>query len=193
MTCNRTDRDRNGWSSVLRTACAALLLMPLVAAGMAAEPRPAPETLPPAKAEPGLDDALLNDLDNELLEGAGDLKDRPAKPAMKGNPGDTPPDEPPIDGEGIGMPGEEQDPLLHVSQEMRSAEEWIPQHNRRTAAEQVQQRIVENLSRLIQQAEQQQQAQQSSKSGQKQPQSSQRQSAKQSKPSTGGQPGQESN
>lgn len=192
MTCNRTDQDRSGWSSVMRAAGVVLLVVSLAAIARAAEPSSAPEKSseesPPAKTEPGVDDALLNDLDNELLEGAGNLKDPQAKPAMERKPGDASPRELPIDGEDVGVPGEEQDPLLHVSQEMRSAEEWIPQRNRRSAAEQVQQRIVDNLARLIQQAEQQQQAQQSSKSSQKQPQASQRQSAKQSKPSTGGKP-----
>lgn len=198
MTKVRTIHDRNGRLNVVLAVCAAVLLVQLTARTWAAEPGTAPGNTPaeqPTKSEPGVDDDLLKDLDNELLEGAGDLKVRPNKPPMTKEPGKAAPDESPIDGEDVGMPGEEQDPLLHVSQEMRSAEEWIPQRNRRTAAEQVQQRIVENLTRLIQQAEQQQQqqSQQSSKSSQKQPQGSQRQSAKQSKPSSGGKPGEESN
>jgi hypothetical protein len=181
-----------------RAASAVLLVLTNATIAWAAEPagateKPVAKASAPGPVEPGVDDELLKDLDNELLEGAGDLKAGLPQPGAAGKPGEAAADVPPIDGEDVGMPGEQQDPLLHVSQEMRSAEEWIPQRNRRTAAEQVQQRIVENLTRLIQQAEQQQQqAQQSSKPSQKKSQSSQRQSAKQSQPSSGGQPGKES-
>ena len=61
------------------------------------------------KSQPALDEALLKDLDNELLDGAGDLKCPANKPksADDAAPGDVPP----IDGEDIGMPSEDADPL----------------------------------------------------------------------------------
>jgi hypothetical protein len=143
-----------------------------------------PRDEPPQKSD--IDEALLKDLDNDLLEGAGDLKNLPAKPARSDSSKAATPEPAPLDGDDVGMPCNEQDPLLHISEEMRAAEGWIPLQNRRVATEAVQERIVEKLARLIQQTEQQQQAQQSSKSSQKQPQSSQRKSAKQSKSGQGG-------
>lgn len=142
-----------------------------------------------------LDDALLKDLDNELLEGASAAPQRPAKPPGKSPP---PSDEPPapemLDGEDVGQPSADQDPLLHISDEMRMAEQWMTEGKRGPHAQQVQQRIVEDLARLIRQAEQQQQAQQQSGKSQSKPgQQSQRQSAKQSQPMGGGQAGGESN
>jgi len=121
---------------------------------------------PDKPAASDLDDALLKDLDNELLEGAGDLK-TPAKPKpAAGKPGkpsagdQTSP--PAIDGEDVGMPGENQDPLVHISQEMRSLEELIPRSGKRPHAEAIQNRVLEDLSRLIKQAESQRSQQQSS-------------------------------
>lgn len=147
-----------------------------------------------------LDDALLKDLDNELLEGAGAKPQRPAKPPGKKPPGKKPPrsDVPPapemLDGEDVGQPSADQDPLMHISDEMRMAEQWMTEGKRAPHAQQVQQRIVEDLARLIRQAEQQQQAQQQSGKSQNKPgQKSQRQSAKQSQPMGGGQAGGESN
>jgi hypothetical protein len=119
---------------------------------------------PVKPAASDLDDALLRDLDNELLEGAGDLK-TPAKPAA-GKPGkpsagdQTSP--PAIDGEDVGMPGENDDPLVHISQEMRSLEELIPRSGKRPHAEAIQNRVLDDLSRLIEQAESQRNQQQSS-------------------------------
>ena len=121
---------------------------------------------PDKPAASDLDDALLKDLDNELLEGAGDLK-APAKPKpAAGKPGkpsagdQTSP--PAIDGEDVGMSGENDDPLVHISQEMRSLEELIPRSGKRPHAEAIQNRVLDDLSRLIEQAESQRNQQQSS-------------------------------
>lgn len=114
-----------------------------------------------------LDDALLKDLDNELLEGAGDLK-APPRPKPAASKPDKPkaaadePAPPAIDGEDVGMPGEDDDPLVHISQEMRSLEELIPRSGKRPHAEAIQNRVLEDLSRLIEQAESQRNQQKSS-------------------------------
>jgi hypothetical protein len=134
-----------------------------------------------------LDDALLDDLDNELLEGLGDLKKRPDK-----KPPDDKSAEPPLEqpeGEDIGMPSAEEDPLGYISQEMRQAEQLIPERDKRAQAEQLHERIVEDLAKLIQQAEQRRAQQQASNN--RRQQQSRRQSVQQPKASPGD-PGQTS-
>ena len=150
----------------------------------------------PGKKQPraNIDDDLLKDLDNELLEGAGDLKRPAAKPTK--NPAG--PDkgkgaaEPAAVGEDIGQPSED-DPLLHISQEMRSVETLIPEQQKREHAVQLQQRIVEDLAKLIDQAEKQRAQQQASEKNKKQQQSSKRESVQQPKRQTSSKPGKESN
>ena len=134
-----------------------------------------------------LDDALLDDLDNELLDGVDDLKDgrMPLEPGEKHDHDDAPDAEGQstiIDDPAAG--GQDADPLLRVSQEMRNVEELIPRRASRPHAEQLQELIVDELARLIEQAEQQRAQQSSSKSKQKQEQATrQRQSVQQPKPS----------
>ncbi|MGD9723696.1 MAG: hypothetical protein AB7O59_04915 [Pirellulales bacterium] len=159
---------------------------------------------PPAPSS--LDDALLNDLDNELLDGAGDLK-KPAAPKRSaakkpaGEPAGTKPGDAdaatdtaadpaaPGDAEMIDdtTAAEATDPLARVSQQMRTVEELIPRAKSRSHAQQVQDRIVDDLTRLIEQAETQK-SQQSSSSKQQQSQSTaERKSVKQPKQQSGGQ------
>ncbi len=165
-------------------ATASVLL--LSAAAAAAEPDlvPPPEDAPPAAKRAdisSLDDALLEGLDNELLEGAGDVKGRttPQKPSTEADAAD-----------GAEMiddtqPAEHDDPLVHISQEMRMVEEYLPQPARRGHAEQLQRRIVDDLARLIEQAEAQR-AQQSPSSQQQQSKSvAQRKQVQQPKQSQG--------
>ncbi len=149
----------------------------------------------PGKKQPrsNIDDDLLKELDNELLEGAGDLKRPPAKPkdpaaADKGK-GVAEPD---AAGEDIGQPSED-DPLLHISQEMRSVESLIPEQQKREHAVQLQQRIVEDLVKLIDQAEKQRAQQQASGKNKKQQPSSKRESVQQPKRQPSSKPGKESN
>lgn len=136
-------------------------------------------------AQKSVDDALLEDLDNELLEGVGKIKPKPAdeKPEVVGE--EMPLDQP-EEGEDIGMPSPDEDPLGYISQEMRRVERMIPKRANKAHAEAVQQQIVENLAKLIEQA-QKQQAQQSSSQQKKkqQQQANKRQSPQQSKPSQG--------
>lgn len=144
-------------------------------------------------ASPNLDDALLDDLNNDLLEGAGDLKDRSRKkPAAPAGASDKPSDQPPIDGEDVGMAGED-DPLAYIGQEMQELESIITQNAKRIRTQQLQDRVIEDLGKLIEQAQQQQQAAQQSSQKDKKQQSGKRQTVKQSKPNSAGSPGKDSN
>jgi hypothetical protein len=141
---------------VVATLIACWIVVPLSAAVLYPAFAADPAQGPPVPA-PSLDDTLLQDLDNELLEGAGDPK-QPTRP--DGRDGEPPGEGTarPVDPDQViddTMPAEDADPLVHISQEMRTVEEWIPQSARRSHAEQVQQRILDDLARLIEQAENQ--------------------------------------
>jgi len=188
MSANQIHDDAGRWSRAMRGLSRIAVVFCAMSVVLVAMPltRGAP---PPAQAPSDLDDALLKDLDNELLDGAGDLKQKPAK-----NPPETAPageaDGPMIDGEDVGMPSAEQDPLGYISQEMRSVERLIPQ-GKRGPAQQMQQRILEDLTKLIEQAQKQADSQQQLQNQQQnQRQSSQRQKVQQ--PSSGS-PDKESN
>jgi hypothetical protein len=160
------------WAIVL------LLWGAAVTSGLAAEDKP-------AQSSPSLDDELLKDLDNELLEGAGSAKDKPM-PA-KGKDGAAKESAEPGAAEAIDdtMPAEDDDPLVRVSENMRTAEELIPQTTRKAHAQALQDRVIDDLSRLIEQAESQQ-SQQKSKGGKsKQQQTKERQQVKQAQQSKG--------
>jgi hypothetical protein len=178
--------------------CVTVFLAAWLSGSMAAaadQPKNGQESKPAAESSTSqslLDDALLEDLDNELLDGLGDLKTRPADGEV--NPKAASPEKQtlePIDGEDIGDSGADDDPLGYISQEMRLAEELIPQRGKRNHAESVQQRILEDLSKLIEQAQKQRAQQQSSNSQQQQQQTAKRQPVKQPKSSTGRSQGQQ--
>ena len=121
-----------------------------------------------------------------MLEGAGDLKHRP-----KTNPsGDDPLDEKKTPeaadtGEDIGA-ARDDDPLVHISEAMRSVERLISKPTKSGNPEPIQRQILSDLAKLIEQAEKQCAAQQSSSGkGAKSQQVTKRQSVKQSKPSAG--------
>jgi len=132
----------------------------------------------PAKS---VDDALLEDLDNELLDGVGELpKGKKPQPAADKTPK---PEAAPQETDATDAqdgPDPNKDPLGYISQEMRDAEQLIPERQKQTHAQALQQRIVENLTKLIEQAEQQQaQQQQSSQQNKEEQQTAKRQSVKQ--------------
>lgn len=136
---------------------------------------------------PALDDALLKDLDNELLEGAGDLKTAPkTKPPEPGRAADKPSAPHDESGEDIGAGGQDEDLLARISQEMRLAETLIPKQAKRGSAEQAQRRIVEDLAALIEQAEKQRAQQSSSSKDKKSQKTGKRQMVQQPKPGQGG-------
>jgi len=179
-------------------ACLTLLL-PVWLSGnsAAAQDHAKPGQGPPAEAksesgQKSLDDGLLEDLDNELLEGVGNLKDRPAASKPDGQSPEKRLHEKSQEGDDTDTAGAADDPLGHISQEMRQVEELIPQQGKRNHTETVQQRIVEDLARLIEQAQRQRAQQQSSNSKQQQ-QTAKRRSVQQPKSSTGQSPGQNSN
>jgi hypothetical protein len=182
---------------VLAILCVAVLLPAWPSLRRCRAEEPKAEQQPPAaeKSDPKpLDKALLDDLDNELLEGLGDLEQRPDKKSPAKSPEDDAAEPQPLEqpeGEDVEMPSAEEDPLDYISREMRRAEELIPKHDRRAQAEKLHRQIVDDLARLIDQAEQQRARQQASKSQQQQ-QTARRQSVQQPKSSTG-QEGQTSN
>jgi hypothetical protein len=174
-------------SAVLVVAIAAMVAPPITRS-RAAEPEAKTPTQSNRDAKkPGdssaLDDALLKDLDNELLEGAGDLKsgkaERP-KPAKDKSP--APQDDP---GQDVGMPGEDADPLERIGEQMRSVEKQIPEQSKRPSTEQLQRRIVDDLAGLVEQAEKRSAAKSSSQGTKSQP-GGKRQMVQQPK---GGKPG----
>jgi hypothetical protein len=154
------------------------------------------EAKDPTRAS-SVDDELLNDLNNELLKDAGDLrgtgKRKPAQP-QSAKDGDPSRAHMPSEGEDVDMSIEKNDPLAHISDEMRSLEELIPKMAGRAHAEELQRRVVDDLARLIEQAEAQRRSQQpSSKSGKSPPSSQGRQAVKQPKPGASGHSSQDSN
>ncbi len=184
------------------SACAVLTISSVtMPAGMllsrcaAAEPEAKKEPAADKKVlRPGLDDALLKDLDNELLEGAGDLKDKPKPKPTPDKQGDA---QKPLqqgdEGEDVGMPSADADPLVRISQEMRSVENWISEQAKHGVARQMQQRVVEDLARLIDQAEKQASQKQSSSKSKKQQGTAKRQGVQQPKQQPGGKSGKDSN
>ncbi len=153
---------------------------------LAAEPDPVPppdETAPAQQlpGEPSLDDALLEGLDNELLEGAGEMR----KPSPSKDGAVPKADDPHAEATDDTQPVEADDPLVHISQEMRMVEEYLPQAARRGHAEQLQRRIVDDLARLIDQAEQQQSQKASSSKQQKSKSTQERKQVQQPKQAQG--------
>jgi hypothetical protein len=93
----------------------------------------------------------------------------------------------------VGMAGED-DPLAYIGQEMQELESIVTQSAKRIRTEQLQQRVIEDLGKLIEQAQQQQRsAQQSASQKDKKQQTGKRQTVQQSKPNAGGSPGKDSN
>jgi DNA primase len=142
---------------------------------------------PPAEGpNKSIDDALLEDLDNELLDGIEELpKERktPQEKSQVAKP-DMPPDEmresEVADTDNPEGPDPAKDPLGYISQEMRNVEQLIPELKKQPHAQALQQQILENLAKLIEQAEQQQsQQQQSSQQSKQEQQTAARQKIKQ--------------
>jgi hypothetical protein len=180
----------NSTTSVRRCAAAEPDSTREPAADKPSDKKPAPS----AAQRPALDDALLKDLDNELLEGAGDLKDKVKPKSIDGkHPSAKKPRQPPDEGEDIGIPSADEDPLVRISQEMRSVENLISEQARHPDAEHMQQRVVDDLARLIEQAEKQASQQQSSSSKSKKQQgTTRRQKIQQPKQQQGGKSGKDS-
>jgi hypothetical protein len=95
-----------------------------------------------------LDDLLLDDLKNPLLEGL----DLPAAKPMA-EPAGAGADSPPLDqvGRGEDLGAESSDPFLVIGRQMRTAEELIGRRDASTVTRRIQQQIVEDIERLIEQ------------------------------------------
>ncbi len=117
------------------------------------------------------------------------MNDAPAGESKPG--GETPSGEPPV-GEDGDWPNPDTDPLAYISREMQLVEELIADRQKRAGAEQVQDRIVEDLAKLIEQAEQQAQ-QQSSAQNKNQQQTAKRKSVQQPKSPGAASAGRQSN
>ena len=163
----------------------------------------------PADAKPAtggtrsLDQELLEDLDNELLDGVSKKLPPPKSASPAGKSGDEKPDadspaagaandDPESMGEDLGEGPE--DPLARIGREMRVVERLIAEKKAAEKAAdgakagQLQEQIVEQLAKLIENLEKQQQQQQqsSSSSGKKGQQGlAGRQRINQPKPATG--------
>ena len=151
---------------------------------------------------------MLEDLDNELLEGVKDLpgqKTPPRKPSGKPSAGDDAAgdaasgaegDRPDADAPAAGSADEEmtdaatdsgEEPLIHIGQQMRKVEKLIDREDQAETAERMQDGILSDLAKLIKQIEEQSQSQSSSSSKCQNPQDqpSSREQVKQPKPSSG--------
>lgn len=135
----------------------------------------ASKSKPKPAAEPSLDDALLKDLDNELLDGAGDLKPSPPtkasdadqdKPSVPGEKPEPTGDRDAADGEDLGSGPE--DPLSRVGRQMRRAEELIERLQSPDKTVELQRQIVKDLEQLAQELEKQCQKQGAGKPGNQQ-------------------------
>jgi hypothetical protein len=92
-----------------------------------------------------------------------------------------------LEGEDLGQSGESTDPLVRIGQQMRKVERRMAQHDASENTRQLQQEILANLDKLIEQARQQRNSPQNSAS-KKQP-GSQRSKVKQAGEPAGQQPG----
>jgi len=117
----------------------------------------------PAAAKPSTDEMLRDSLDNELLQGL-DVPPRPkAAPPAAAKPADRPADatsdldqqllEQLAEGEDIGR--EASDPLVSIGRRMRVAEALISRQVTSQKTQRVQQLVIEDLNRLIEQLQKQ--------------------------------------
>ena len=117
----------------------------------------------PAAAKPSTDEMLRNSLDNELLKGLDIPPRSEAAPPAAAKPADRPAgaasdlDQQLIEqlarGEDIGK--ESPDPLVSIGRRMRLAEELINRQVTSQKTQRVQQQVIEDLDRLIEQMKKQ--------------------------------------
>jgi len=98
-----------------------------------------------------LDLELLEDLDDDLLDGLGDL------PSLKpeSDPAETEPSENPTEAAGEDL-GQESDPFLRLGKQMRRAESLISKRDTSEPTQRLQESIVAELAKIIEQMKQQQ-------------------------------------
>jgi hypothetical protein len=105
---------------------------------------------PPASKPKSLDDQLLEGLKDDLF----DKLPGPTKPPARPSEPNTPKPGPAIEGEDLGSAGES-NPLALIGERMRSAQERIAGHDTSAATQQLQQKILDDLAALIEQAKKQ--------------------------------------
>ena len=214
------------WSLLAAAVSGCLATIAPAAIGSALGQAAAPEAKPAApagksaaqptkQAKPvnSLDDALLEDLDNDLLDGVKDLpvkkgrfKKKPAASQPADNPdGDKPAeadradaDQPADDAEGEmteGRASDDEEPLARIGQQMRTVEKLLQRQKAADNTQRMQGQILSDLEALIKKLEQQ--CQKGDSSGEKpsksQSQQASRDSVKQPKPGSGDPAGQPSN
>ena len=138
-----------------------------VGAAAAADPTDGGHDAGAKPAASSLDDLLLDDLDNQLLEGL-------SAPAAKSPPAPSPPsnlDRQLLDqlGQGEDLGGESSDPFLVIGRQMRTAEELIGRRDASATTRRIQQEIVTDLDQLIEQMNKQCAGGQSSSAGKPSP------------------------
>lgn len=145
-------------TTVVKAFCLGLCGWLAASSLKAAEAEPAP---PAAKLS--TDDMLRNSLDNELLKGLDVPSPPKAAPASTAKPADGPADaasdldeqllEQLAAGEDVGQ--ESPDPLVSIGRRMRLAEALISRQVTTQKTQRVQQQVIEDLDRLIEQMKKQ--------------------------------------
>ena len=152
----------------MKTNCWLILVWTLWAGGaVIADQTSGDSAVPEKPAADSLDDLLLDDLDNQLLEGL-------SAPAAKSPPAPSPPsnlDRELLDqlGQGEDLGGESSDPFLVIGRQMRNAEELIGRRDASATTRRIQQEIVTDLDQLIEQMNKQCAGGQSSSAGKPSP------------------------
>lgn len=142
------------------TACSSILVaacLLIACGGFAADD--APKKTGTSDATPSLDDMLLDDLENDLLEG---LDTKPSKAGKDSAPDGSSASTSELDdellrqlGEGEDVGEETLDPLLVISRRMRAVEDLIEGRNTSQPTQRLQRQIVEDLDLLIEQVKKQ--------------------------------------
>jgi len=135
------------------------LLLALVCPGRSEAPAAAAEAPRPAADRPSTDEMLQDSLDNELLQGL-DIPARPeAAPSPAPKPADTASD---LDqqlldqlGAGEDLGQSSPDPLVTIGRRMRLAESLISRQVTSQKTQRVQQQVIEDLERLIEEMKKQ--------------------------------------
>jgi hypothetical protein len=145
-----------------------LALVYLVVGGAAfadnqGDPKPTAKQSGPSKDS--LDDELMKGLSNDLLDGADDLPkikpvgkkattektEKPAAEGAKPADGKSAKVQQPIDGEDLGQPGEDRDPLSRISRQMREVQRRLSSVQGGDDTQHRQQEISDELAKLIEQ------------------------------------------
>jgi len=156
------------WFSILTAAC-----LLIATETFAAEDAPAKKATGVSVKPRSLDDMLLDDLENDLLDGLDAIPSKDKPDQAPAAPADSKSE---LDdellrqlGAGEDLGEEMQDPLLLISRRMRAVEDLIGDRNTSQPTQRLQKQIVEDLAVLIEQAKKQCSGGQGDSDGQKKP------------------------